>query len=80
MAHVGQSRPDSSLGFQLKVLKTLRGVPSSLEGGLPQPGGFPKVDTPGVWYTSVNFGHAVQLRQILKLSQGYTAGRVSPIW
>ena len=31
MAHVRQSRPDSGLDFQAKVIKTFKGVPSSLE-------------------------------------------------
>ena len=31
MAHVRQSRPDSGLGFQIKVLETFLVVPSSLE-------------------------------------------------
>ena len=30
MAHMGQSRPDHGLGFQVKVLKTFQVVPSSL--------------------------------------------------
>ena len=30
MAHVRQSRPDSGLGFQAKVLKTFQSVPCSL--------------------------------------------------
>jgi len=30
MAHVRQSRPDSGLDFQVKVLKTFAGAPSSL--------------------------------------------------
>ena len=30
LAHVRVSRPDSGLGFQVKVLETCRGVPSSL--------------------------------------------------
>ena len=30
MAHVRQSRPGPGLGFQVKVLNTLAGVPSSL--------------------------------------------------
>jgi hypothetical protein len=30
MAHMRQSKPDSSLGFQVKVLATLQVVPSSL--------------------------------------------------
>ena len=33
MAHVRQSRPDSGLGFQIKVLKTLYVVPLLLEIG-----------------------------------------------
>ena len=33
LARIRQSRPDSGLGFQLKVLKTFQGVPSSLESG-----------------------------------------------
>ena len=34
MARVRQSRPDSGLGFQAHVLKTLPVVPSSLESGM----------------------------------------------
>ena len=34
MAHVRQSRPDSGLGFQVKVLEAFQGVPSSLKSGL----------------------------------------------
>jgi len=34
MAHIRQSRPDSGLGFQVKVLKTFQVVPSSLESGV----------------------------------------------
>jgi hypothetical protein len=34
MAHVRQSRPDSGLGFEVKVLKTLQVVPSTLASGL----------------------------------------------
>jgi len=30
MAHISQSRPDSSLGFQVKVLNTFEVVPSSV--------------------------------------------------
>ena len=30
MAHVRQSRPDSGIGFQVKVLKTVQGVVFSL--------------------------------------------------
>ena len=30
MAHMRQSRPDSGLGFQVKVLTTIQGVPFSL--------------------------------------------------
>jgi hypothetical protein len=30
MAHIRQSRPDSGLGFQVKVLKIFQVVPSSL--------------------------------------------------
>ena len=33
MAHITQSRPDSGLDFQVKVLKTFRAVPSSLGSG-----------------------------------------------
>jgi len=33
VAHIRQSRPDSGLGFQVKVLKTFKDVPSSLESG-----------------------------------------------
>ena len=33
MAHTRQSRPDSGLGFQVKVLKTFQVVPSSLGSG-----------------------------------------------
>ena len=33
MAHIRQSRPDSGLGFQVKVLKTLKVVPSLLGSG-----------------------------------------------
>ena len=36
VAHVRQSRPDSGLGFQVKVLNTLQGVPFSLGSGQPQ--------------------------------------------
>ena len=32
-AHVRQSRPDSGLGFQVKVFKLFQGVPSSLGSG-----------------------------------------------
>ena len=33
MAHIRQSWPDSGPRFQTKVLKTLEGIPSSLESG-----------------------------------------------
>ena len=33
MPHIRQSRPDSGLGFQVLVLKTLEVVPSSLRSG-----------------------------------------------
>ena len=33
MAHTRLSRPDSGLGFQVKVLKTFQMVPSSLGSG-----------------------------------------------
>ena len=33
MAHIRQSRPDSGLGFQVRVLKTLQDVPSLLGSG-----------------------------------------------
>ena len=33
MAHTRQSRPDSGLGFHVKVLKTFKAVPSSLGSG-----------------------------------------------
>ena len=33
MAHIGQSRPDSGLGFQVKALRTFGGVPSSRGSG-----------------------------------------------
>ena len=33
MAHIRQSRPNSGLGFQVKVLKTFLRVPSSLGSG-----------------------------------------------
>ena len=33
MAHIRQSRPDSGLDFQVKFLKTFKGVPSSLGRG-----------------------------------------------
>ena len=33
LAHIRQSRPDSGLGFQVKVLKIFQDVPSSLESG-----------------------------------------------
>ena len=33
MEHVRPSRPDSSLGFQIKVLEMLEGVPSWLASG-----------------------------------------------
>ena len=32
----GQSRPDSGLGFQVRVLESLEGVPSSLGSGSPR--------------------------------------------
>ena len=32
MAHIRQSRPDSGLGVQLKVLETFDGVPCSVAG------------------------------------------------
>ena len=38
MAHVRQSRPDSGLGFQVKVPKTFQVVPSSL-GAIARAGG-----------------------------------------
>ena len=34
MAHIRQSRPDSCLGVQEKVLETFSGVPPSLESGV----------------------------------------------
>ena len=34
MAHISQSRPDSGLGFQVKVLKPFQVVASSLGSGL----------------------------------------------
>ena len=34
MAHIRQSRPDSGLGFHVKVLKIFQVVPSSLGSGL----------------------------------------------
>ena len=34
MAHIRQSRPDSGLGVQVKVLETFQIVPSSLRSGL----------------------------------------------
>ena len=34
MAHMGQSRPDSGLGLQVKFLKPFSGVPSSEESSL----------------------------------------------
>ena len=34
MEHIRQSRPDSGLGFQVKVRKTFQVVPSSLGSGL----------------------------------------------
>jgi hypothetical protein len=43
MAQITQSRPDSSLGFQVKVFKLVEIVPSSLESGmavLPRAEGF----------------------------------------
>jgi hypothetical protein len=33
MTHIPQSRPDSGLGFQVKVVETLQLVPSSLSSG-----------------------------------------------
>ena len=33
MAHIRESRPDSGFGFQVKVLKTVYGVPSWLDSG-----------------------------------------------
>ena len=33
MTHIRQSKPDSGLGFQVKVLKPFEGVPSSLGNG-----------------------------------------------
>ena len=36
---ISQSRPDSGLGFQVKVLKIFKGVPSSLGSGLLGGGG-----------------------------------------
>ena len=33
MAHKRQSRPDSDLGFKVKVLEAFEGVPCSLDGG-----------------------------------------------
>ena len=36
MAQTGRSRPDSGLGFQVKVLITVEGVPSSLGSGLEE--------------------------------------------
>ena len=33
MAHIRQSRPDSGLGFHVKVLQTFQVVPSSFGGG-----------------------------------------------
>ena len=35
MAHIGQSRPDSSLGFQVKVFQTLWVVFALLDRGMP---------------------------------------------
>ena len=35
MEHIRQSRPDSGPGFQAKVLKPFKGVPSSLGSGTP---------------------------------------------
>jgi hypothetical protein len=35
MARIRQSRPDSGLGLKVKLLKMLKGVPSSLESGPP---------------------------------------------
>ena len=34
MAHVKQSKPDSGLGFHVKALAVVQGVPSSLGSGL----------------------------------------------
>ena len=34
--HIRQSRPDSGLGFQEKVLHTFQAVPSSLGSGVPR--------------------------------------------
>jgi hypothetical protein len=36
MAHIRESRPDYGLSFQVKELKTLYGVSSSLESGAPR--------------------------------------------
>ena len=33
LAHIRQSKPDSGVGVQVKVLKTCQGVPSSLGSG-----------------------------------------------
>ena len=38
MAHVRQSRPDSGLGFQVKVFELFYGVPSSLGSGQAEAG------------------------------------------
>ena len=35
MAHIRQSRPDSGLGFQVKILTPFHVVPSSLGSGFP---------------------------------------------
>ena len=40
MARIRQSKPDSGLGFQVKVLHTLQGVPSSLGSGLSRHAAF----------------------------------------
>ena len=39
MAHIRQSRQDSGLGFHVKFLETLKGVPSSLGSGAREDGG-----------------------------------------
>jgi hypothetical protein len=58
MAHIRQSRPDSGLGFQVKVLKLFKGVPSLLRRAgvlLPEEGclNFEKHDgSPGCTRTS----------------------------
>jgi len=36
ICHIRQSRPDSGLGFQAKVLENFQVVPSSLGSGLPR--------------------------------------------